>query len=249
MNWTVEQTHIGRITVPARLADGVAVFCTSSDFEGRLTSESVDAVRGVLLDRFGCQGSLASCGQVHGGAVANATGTDQWHETPGCDALVSTDDQVALAIKIADCLPISIHDARTATIAAAHSGWRGAAADIVSATIARMSSLHGTKTSDVRAWLGPSIRVCCFEVGEEVVDALRATHGDIGEFVDRSRGAKPHVDLSGLTTRILVRTGVSHDAIDDSGICTRCDDSIFHSFRRDRDASGRNLMVIGLRNR
>jgi polyphenol oxidase len=243
--WRIEHTPLGRIVVPPALPDGAAVFCTSVDFEGLLTESAIDAVARLLCARFGFEGTLATCGQVHGMTVATAPRSEAtWTETPDCDALVSLDGHVALAIKVADCLPISILDTEHGKVANIHSGWRGAAARVVPAAVERMSALHGTKPSSVRAWLGPSIRTCCFEVGEEVVDALRLAYGDVDRWVDRSSGSRPHVDLSGLTTGVLTAAGVPPGLIDDCGLCTRCDGSIFHSFRRDGKRAGRNLMVI-----
>lgn len=243
--WPVEHTHIGRIAVPRGLDQGLAVFCTSADFEGRLTEPAVGQIARLLRERFAFDGTLASCGQVHGATVALAPRSEAtWSETPACDALVSVEGRVALAIKVADCLPVSMLDAEHARLANVHSGWRGAAARVVPAAIERMTALHGTRPSAIQAWLGPSIRVCCFEVGEEVVERLRASYGDVSRWIDRSRGPKPRVDLAGLTAQVLETAGVPPDAIDDSGVCTRCDGSIFHSHRRDGERSGRNLMVI-----
>jgi copper oxidase (laccase) domain-containing protein len=80
-------------------------------------------------------------------------------------------------------------------------------------------------------------------VGEEVVDALTEAFGSVGGHVDRTRGVKPYVDLPGLTRRVLLESGFDPSAIDDSGLCTRCAGSIFHSFRRDGAAAGRNLSI------
>jgi copper oxidase (laccase) domain-containing protein len=85
------------------------------------------------------------------------------------------------------------------------------------------------------AWLGPSIRVCCFEVGEEVA-------GQFDEaFIDRTH-AKPHVDIAGLVAARLRARGVAR--VHDSALCTRCDRSIFHSYRRDGKRGGRNLAIL-----
>jgi hypothetical protein len=248
MSWTIESSRLGRIAVPADLPDSTVVFCTSSDFGGRLSPGAIDALSLLMRERFGFEGALASCGQVHGVEVAVVNGAAHpWCEAPGCDAIVSDGRPVALAIKIADCLPVSLLDTAGGATANIHSGWRGAAAGIVPATLRKMSGLHGTLPSSIRAWLGPSIRVCCFEVGEDVVDALETAYGDVTPFVDRPHGSKPHVDLTGLTAHLLEKAGVPARSIDDSGMCTRCPGSIFHSFRRNREASGRNLMLIGLR--
>lgn len=245
-NWQIEQSSLGRIAVPRNLPRGLAVFCTSSDFEGRLHEGAVDALVRLLRERFALECTLASCGQIHRATVATAARVpERWRETPDCDALVSIDDRVALAIKIADCLPVALFDTEGPGVANVHSGWRGSAARVVPAALARMTELHGTRPGSLRVWLGPSIRGCCFEVGEEVVEAISLAYGDAEPFVDRSRGPRPHVDLTGLTISVLERAGVDQSAIDDSGLCTLCEGSIFHSFRRDGERSGRNLMIIG----
>jgi copper oxidase (laccase) domain-containing protein len=93
------------------------------------------------------------------------------------------------------------------------------------------------------AWLGPTIRACCFEVGEEVVRDLAASYGDVTAYVDRTR-EKPHVDLPRLTADLLQRHGFAPGWIPDSGLCTRCPGSIFHSYRREGGRSGRNLAIV-----
>ena len=85
------------------------------------------------------------------------------------------------------------------------------------------------------AFLGPTIRVCCFEVGEEVASQFDA------RFVDRSLGPKPHVDIPGFSAAILRERGI--ETIVDTELCTRCPGSIFHSYRRDKQ-SGRNLAIV-----
>jgi copper oxidase (laccase) domain-containing protein len=124
-----------------------------------------------------------------------------------------------------------------------HSGWRGASRGIVPKVIAEVEDATPFRARRASAWLGPSIRACCFEVGPEVVDQFESAFEGIGPFVDRTR-ERPHLDLPGLTTELLRRAGVSPDAIFDSEVCTRCPGSIFHSYRRDRDGSGRNLAVV-----
>src|SRR5438105_2507419 len=61
-------------------------------------------------------------------------------------------------------------------------------------------------------------------------------------FVDHS-GVKPHIDLPRLTAALLTERGIAPQNIHDSGLCTRCDGSIFHSYRRDAGRGGRNLAI------
>ncbi|HEY8130889.1 MAG TPA: laccase domain-containing protein, partial [Thermoanaerobaculia bacterium] len=86
-------------------------------------------------------------------------------------------------------------------------------------------------------FLGPSIRVCCFEVGEEVAAEFDA------RFIDRTLGPKSHVDIAALTIGVLRERGFAEERIVDPGLCTRCVGSIFHSYRRDK-RSGRNLAIV-----
>ncbi|HEX9161759.1 MAG TPA: polyphenol oxidase family protein, partial [Thermoanaerobaculia bacterium] len=113
-----------------------------------------------------------------------------------------------------------------------HSGWRGAVQNITAATL-DAAPIDPARAS---AYLGPTIRVCCFEVGEEVAQQFAE------EFVDRSY-AKPHVDIAAMTAALLRERGFGPSRIFDSGLCTRCNNSIFHSFRREGKGGGRNLAI------
>ena len=234
--WSIESTqNLGRIAVPPFLPPGFALFCTTRDFDGRLSGERADLLTGVAHERFGVDAALATCTQVHGVTVQRAMHEGQWRECDSCDALWSDHRGVALGIKIADCLPVSIIDPEHALVANAHSGWRGAVAGVTAATI----DASKVDPASSFVYLGPSIRVCCFEVGEEVASQFAA------RYIDRTH-AKPHVDLVQFTTDILTGRGFAEERISDSGLCTRCEGSIFHSYRRDKEARGRNLQVLAM---
>ena len=239
---SVEHTSIGRIVVPPNVPRGFKLFYTTIDFDGRIDERIRDFVKPA---------PLSSCHQVHGPKVCKAPVNEL-----ECDALWSDQKNTALAIKVADCLPVSIIDPKNSVIANIHSGWRGAVQDLTAKT---MSAIQFDPSASF-AFLGPSIRVCCFEVGEEV-----ATQFD-SRFVDRSLGARPHVDIIAFTQSILGGAGIG--TIVDTGLCTRCGDEVsrlrgpevsrsstprpsnhetsqplFHSYRRDR-RSGRNLAIV-----
>ena len=152
-----------------------------------------------------------------------------------CDALFTADRGVALGIKIADCLPVSLCDPVHRVIANIHCGWRGAAQRIAAETLDTLASETAFDPPSAYAYLGPSIRVCCFEVGEEVAVQFDQS------WIDRRRGAKPHADLVAMTAAVLRERGVA--TIIDTGLCTRCGEQpLFHSYRRDK-RSGRNLAI------
>ena len=88
------------------------------------------------------------------------------------DALLTDQAGVLLSVRTADCLPILVVDPRLRAVAAVHAGWRGAAAEIVRNSVNEMGRVFGSRARDILAAIGPSIRVCCYEVGKEVKDAF-----------------------------------------------------------------------------
>ena len=228
--FTIEPSRLGRIAVPRILPPRVAVFYTTRDFSGRLDDAIARQISEAVRDRFGIDALLTTCKQVHGATVRAVTRESGWRDCDSCDALYTSERGVALGIKVADCLPVTLVDPEHGLIANSHSGWRGAAQKITAATL---DAVDFDPSASV-AYLGPSIRACCFEVGDEVAVQFDST------YLDRSR-PKAHVDLPRLTADLLRNRGFSR--IYDSGLCTRCEGSIFHSFRRDGGGGGRNLAI------
>jgi YfiH family protein len=232
---------VGRILVPGPLPDGFALFYTTADYDGAIVPELTETLR----DRFGIEATLVTCTQVHGKTIGRAearpTGGSGVEPSAGqaspcpstCDALFTDQRNIALGIKVADCLPVSLCDPVHRVIANIHSGWRGAVQNITAETLDTLARETAFEPGVAYAYLGPSIRVCCFEVGEEVAAQFDE------RWIDRGRGAKPHIDLAQMTESILRERGVAH--VIDTGFCTRCN-PLFHSYRRDKK-SGRNLAI------
>ena len=226
--WMTESSPLGRIVVPPDLPPGFGLFCTTRDYPGFIVPEELTS---LVESRFGLSTSLTTCVQIHSAHVVRAASGSSWRECDSCDALWSSERGTSLGIKVADCLPVSLIDVSQNVIANIHSGWRGAVQRITAAAL----DAAPLSPESTHAFLGPSIRACCFEVGEEVASQFS------NNFIDRSR-AKPHVDLVAFTTDILRARGITR--ISDSELCTRCDGSIFHSYRRDGAGKGRNLVVV-----
>ena len=241
---SIEPSPLGRIVVPDDLLPGTALFWTTADFDGRLTAESVPALEEILV-AFGLGGPIATCDQVHGSTV-NRLGAiaDRWCEYSSCDALWTDTRPAALGIKAADCLPITIIDPHNGVIANAHMGWRGAVAGVLGSLLGSLDDAEELSAMHATAFLGPSIRRCCFEVGEEVIVAFEERYGNVDGLVDRDRGPRPFFDLPGLARRLLLESGIQAETTFDSELCTRCDGSIFHSYRRDGKNAGRNLAIV-----
>src|SRR5579884_3036490 len=92
---------------------------------------------------------------------------------PAGDALLTDQAAILLSVRVADCLPVLIADKARRAVAAVHAGWRGGVQRIIEKSVGEMRRTFGCEPRDLVAALGPSIRACCYEVGEEVVDMYR----------------------------------------------------------------------------
>jgi polyphenol oxidase len=187
---------------------------------------------------------LMEVSQVHGAGV--------WVVEPGvspaqtrreeADALVALGEGVAVAVRVADCVPVLMADRRSGAVAAVHAGWRGCVAGVVVEALRELEEEAGTAASDLVVAIGPHIRVGAFEVGDEVAAHLDAA-APRAEVVVRGKG-KPRVDLAGVVRAQLIMLGVPGEQVEDVGGCTHDEPERFFSYRRDGRSSGRHLGVI-----
>jgi len=160
------------------------------------------------------------------------------------DAMVTACPGVALAIQTADCAPILLFDPKTRIIGIAHAGWRGTYAGIAEATVAAMGNL-GAHPRDIRAWIGPMAGGCCYEVSPELVSDFRERFSDFpAEEISGGR----MLNLVSVNTHQLLRAGLQHEHIEDSGICTIHHQDRFYSYRASGPKAGRIISVILMTN-
>lgn len=181
--------------------------------------------------------------QVHGSKVHRLFGDEPRLELARRegDALVSDSPRVACGVRSADCVPVLFADRVTGAVAAAHAGWRGCVAGVVTTALHALRELAGEK-SEIIAAIGPHISLAAFEVSPEVATELQAASPD--PVVDGSFGSKPHVDLRRLVRAQLRAEGLNDAQIDDVFGCTLLEPEHFFSFRRDGQKSGRHLSAI-----
>jgi purine-nucleoside/S-methyl-5'-thioadenosine phosphorylase / adenosine deaminase len=176
--------------------------------------------------------------QVHSDTVVNARGmSDRAAEG---DALVTDEVGLSIGVRTADCVPILMLDSKKRALAAVHAGWRGAAAEIAKHTVDKLRQSFGTDAGDLYVAMGPCIRQCCYEVGEEVAQRFSAQFPEWGE-EDR---AKRQLDLVEANRRQLHAMGVPPQQMFDSGLCTVCDGAQFFSYRREPENPGRQVSSI-----
>lgn len=170
--------------------------------------------------------------QVHGDRVVAAQAA-----VAGCEAdAVLVGPGEAAVIRVADCVPVVLMQPATGRAAAVHAGWRGTFAEIV---LRALESLGGP--AGVRAYVGPAIGACCYEVSGELGRQFEAKFGP-GEWL-HAGAAKPRLDLPRLNAALLRRAGVAEVWVEER--CTR-DAGDLHSFRRDADRAGRLAAFVAV---
>ena len=98
-------------------------------------------------------------------------------ETYGYDAMITDVPGTALCTLHADCVPVLLYDPKNNAVGAVHSGWRGTVLKIAAKTVGKMECVYGTLPSELRAVIGPSIGMDCFETDDDVYEALRSRSG------------------------------------------------------------------------
>jgi YfiH family protein len=193
-----------------------------------------------LVRHLGATGPLVGAVQVHGATVVREDA-----RAPGleADALVSTTPGTAVAVRVADCVPVLM--AAPGGVAAVHAGWRGTAAGIVAASLEALCAATGVGAARVRAVVGPSVCGRCYTVGDEVVAGVRAAvDGASSDSAWLARdGGVPRVDLKAANAAVLRARGVQVEVL---SACTICSPG-YWSHRRDGAAAGRQVGAIALR--
>ena len=144
---------------------------------------------------------LVTVRQVHGTDVLDASAVTP---SSAADALVSDGDNLALAILVADCVPLLFVDASSHRFALVHAGWRGLQRGVLAETLR-----HFDDAAALHVFLGPSISREGYQVGPEVAEHFRNVPGAlVTDGGDRSR-----LDLRHVATYQLAHSGVRDEFI------------------------------------
>lgn len=201
-------------------------FGVATDEPVRIVMERWDMLRRKLAP---LGPRLATAHQVHGDRVLlHGTGWEGWLRCPDADGHAALDRGTAVAVSVADCVPVFIWHSSGA-IGLLHSGWRGTAARIVDRAI-DLFEARGIPSAELATHLGPAICGRCYEVSPEVFARLTARTVDRPTPVDLRALIADHARLRGVRR------------ISTSASCTRCDNRRFFSHRA--GDSGRQLGVM-----
>ena len=151
----------------------------------------------------------------------------------GVDGLVTKTPGLLLSVRTADCVPILLADAGRQVCAAVHAGWRGTASRIAANAVKEMCA-QGARKEEIRAAIGPCIGQECYEVGEDVYEAFKASFRSGETFFEPEEGTDPpkyFLDLAAANRAVLLEAGIKEEHISVSGLCTKCHPEWFFSHR------------------
>jgi len=175
-------------------------------------------------------GPVQFMNQVHGDEVVEVK---TLIDDPTADALITTEPGIALAVMVADCIPLLLSS--TTVVSAVHVGRRGLMNSVAMRAVEAMRALGA---GQIHAQLGASICGRCYEVPQELADEVIAKHPAASSLTNN---LTPALDLPRALIADLVTIGVTYEA---SPICTLENDEYF-SYRR-HNITGRNAGVVWL---
>jgi polyphenol oxidase len=215
-------------------------------FSSTPDKELIRKHRGELSSAMGiANDKLYFPSQVHETRIVRITCGIAKEELMGTDALITNERGLCVAVMSADCVPILLFDKKNKAIAAVHSGWRGTVAMIVQKTLSRMSDEFGTKGENIIAGIGPSVSQDSYEVGEEVVDAVKKSFDKSSSLLIPQKNNKAKLDLWNANKIQLLEFGVPESAIETSELCTVKNNRDFFSARRgDSGRFAAGIMIL-----
>ncbi len=215
---------------------GVSVGPYESLNLGILTDDDPNRVREnrrIASSTIGVEPEQVTMGwQVHGTDIRDWTGLppDPGYADPGerdlvkLDGHLTRDAGVGLLVLVADCYPVALSDGEQAAML--HCGWRPLAGGIIEKALAMFSERPA-------AAVGPGIGGCCYEVGEEVLEAFADIDG---------AASGRRLDLRTVISAKLAAGGVTE--VQHVDRCTSCEPELYFSHRRDRGVTGRQAGFI-----
>lgn len=215
---------------------------TSRQTDNTLTDESDPALvatkKDRLLEVLELQPeNLMTVRQVHSNRVVRDR--DCQPAPPEADAILLSEPGLFGVIRTADCLPILAVSPSARMLCLTHAGWRGTRDHVARRAVRQLTETAQVSGEDLIVAFGPCIRVCCYQVGQDVLrrfetrghDLNRVAQGDRLDLVEANRA-----DLEGVgVVRIL-----------DAAVCTACSSDRFYSYRKHQD-QGRMWLLAGFR--
>lgn len=181
--------------------------------------------------------------QVHGNKCVNITTLQEKAlisaingAEAGADAIMCTESNVLTYLCFADCTPI-ILVTPTGWYAVVHAGWRGVVSKIVEVALQNLCKATCIEASNIYCYIGAHLRDCCFEAGEDCKQEFLDTFGNV------AISNNGNISMERCVIQTLLNNGACPDNICSLGICTKCHNDKFFSYRGQNGICGRHAAV------
>ena len=154
---------------------------------------------------------------------------------------------IMLVTYYADCVPLYFYDPVKRVICLSHSGWKGTLLDMAGKSVRFMADQYGCDPGDICVSLGPHIRACCFEVGDDLAEEFFSTFSWASESASRNKGGKRTLNLERIIIGSLKNHGITGSHIQWCDICTKCEHDIFFSHRGSGGKTGTGAAFLMMR--
>lgn len=183
---------------------------------------------------------MLSCYQTHSDNVVLVDENTNSDYFPNTDGILTSNKNAAVLTKYADCLPIFIYDEETKIFGAVHSGWKGSYQEIVKKAIEKINPKN---LSTINILFGIGISCEKYNVGKEFYEDFKNKFSkEIVDKVFSIRNNEFFFDNQLFNYYLLKEYGVKEEKMFLNNRCTFSEN--FHSFRRDKELSGRNGAII-----
>ncbi len=222
----------GKKVFKSDLLSDVEHFFTTRELCLFSKDEDMSANRKAVEDYLGMR--MATNQPVHGVDIAKVERGKYFYEK--ADGLLV--EEGAAFMNFGDCTPLVFSFGKGAMIA--HAGWRGTVQMMAKVAVKKICDEYGVKKQDIKVAIGPAICFNCYEVGQDVYDALSATVSEKGQGFAQKDG-KYFVGLKEINKNQLIECGITQ--IDVCPYCTACGEKIFYSYRYEKTGYRHSAVV------
>ncbi|MBW6409813.1 peptidoglycan editing factor PgeF [Clostridium weizhouense] len=207
----------------------------------RNTKEGINELD-LLKDEFSVK-NVVYLKQVHSNNVLSYDNKNIEINNKEGDAIITNNKNVIIGVFTADCVPVILIDEVKKVLATVHSGWRGTFESITLKTIEKMKKDYNCESKNIKAYIGPHIRSCCYEVSEELKHKFIKKKKDINEkYLFNGR----NLNLELCIVNDLRNSGLLENNINTLGLCTYCNNDIkLYSYRKSNGDYGR-MFAFGI---
>ncbi|MFH1089834.1 MAG: peptidoglycan editing factor PgeF [Candidatus Uhrbacteria bacterium] len=185
--------------------------------------------------------NVVMSGNIHGNKIAIVSSEQPKGRIDGFDGLITKEQNLILAVKTADCLPIFIIDPKNKIVGLIHSGWKGTVANIAASAVEEFKKL-GSDPAELLVAIGPSIKKCHYNISDERQKEMIS----LKKYFSQTNG-KTFVDLQAAVIDELITAGVSKNNIDNETPCTMCEPEKYFSYHSSGRFEDSLLSVITIR--